>query len=672
VRVGVEVGGTFTDLIAVDEAGNLTATGKVFSTPGDPSDGVMTALHDLEEQQRQGAPLIHGSTVATNSVIERKGARVGLITTLGFRDILETQRQDRERIYDLHYRKAEPLVPRDIVVEVPERVGADAQVAIPLDESAARAAIEDLIARDVTAIAVCLIHAYQNPTHEQRIRALIAEIAPDLHVSLSSDVIAEFREYERTSTTVIDAFVKPVVDRYVEHLEAESSKIGLTGLWMMQSNGGILPGSFARSFPVRTLYSGPAAGVTGAIAVARGAGLSNIITMDMGGTSTDVCLVTDGNPEITSDAFINRLPLKMPMIDIVSVGAGGGSIAWLDSGGMLQVGPQSAGASPGPACYGLGGTEPTTTDANVARGLIRPEHFLGGRHTLDRSAAERAVASLAGQSGLEAGTLAEDIFRISCATMASAIRVVSVERGYDPRDYTLVAYGGAGPLQAASVADELNIDRVLVPPVPGLMSAYGLLVGNFQRDFARTYVQNLREISIADIQRSFADLEANGADQLRQQDIDPSQATKIYGLDMRYRGQGFELTVPIDTSDLNGGNLDEIEARFHDLHRVRYGHSTPGEEVEAVTYRLSMTLEYPKPKPLRVPEEKPREPVSMPVTIGGKPVDCAFYWRPGLRSGDRLDGPAVIEEPTGTTFLPPGWELTVDEHTNLILERTAR
>jgi N-methylhydantoinase A len=669
VRVGVEVGGTFTDLIAVDEQGRVSATGKVFSTPSDPSMGVLDALRDLQANQRTGAPLVHGSTVATNAVIERKGARVGLLVTRGFRDILELQRQDRENIYELHYRKPAALVPRDLVYEIDERLDANGDIVTSLDEESTCQAISVLLERGVTAIAVCLLHAYRNPAHEQRIREIICEIAPDLHASLSSDVVAEFREYERASTTVIDAFVKPVIDRYVDHIETEIAGLGLSGLWMMQSNGGILPGSYARQIPVRTLYSGPAAGVTGATAIARAAGLENVITMDMGGTSTDVCLVTDGRPEITSDAFINRLPLKMPMIDIVSVGAGGGSIAWLDSGGMLQVGPKSSGADPGPACYGLGGTEPTTTDANVDRGLIRPHHFLGGRHLLDREAAERAVSRLADESGLDAPRLAEDIYRISCATMAGAIRVVSVERGYDPRAYTLIAYGGAGPLHAATVADELNISRVLVPPLPGLMSAYGLLVGDFQRDFARTSVRSMKVLDVAGLRGTFESLQRDAIEQLRAQDIDVAAATRTLGLDMRYRGQGFELTVPIETADLAGTDLTGIERRFHDLHRTRYGHSTPGEEVEAVTYRLTMTVAYPKPQPLRTPEETPSDPVTMPIVVDGQPGDCSFYWRAGLRSGQSITGPAVIEEPTATTFVPIGWELTVDEATNLILER---
>jgi N-methylhydantoinase A len=674
VRVGVEVGGTFTDLIAVDDDGQVVATGKVFSTPSDPSEGVLAALRLLATEQRSNAPLIHGSTVATNAIIERRGARVGLLVTSGFGDLLELQRQDRDSIYELHYRKPEPLVPRELVREVPERLLASGDVLIPLDEETTGAAARELLDAGVTSIAVCLLHAYKNPMHERRVREIVDAIAPDAHVSLSSDVIAEFREYERASTTTIDAFVKPVVDRYLAHLEAEAGTLGISGIWMMQSNGGILPGSYAREHPVHTLYSGPAAGVTGALTVARAAGIDDIITLDMGGTSTDVCLVTAGQPEITSDSAIDRIPLKMPMIDIISVGAGGGSIAWLDSGDMLQVGPRSAGAAPGPVAYGLGGTEPTTTDANVARGLIRPEHFLGGRHRLDRQAAEASLGTLAEQSRLDPTRLPEDIYRIACATMSGAIRVVSVERGYDPRGYTLVAYGGAGPLHAAVVAEDLNIDRVLVPPFPGLMSAYGLLVGDFQRDFARTDVAPLATLNVDAIAERFDSILTDAYDQIAAQGIDPADAKPVFGLDMRYRGQGFELTVPIGADDLSGeqaGSLDEIARRFHDLHRTRYGHSTPGEAVEVVTYRVSMVMIYPKPQALRSPEEPRVEPETRPIVIDGEPTNCAFYWRPSLRPGDAFPGPAVIEEPTGTTLVPPNWSLSVDEQTNLRLERNA-
>ena len=668
MRVGVEVGGTFTDLILVNDDGEVVATGKVLSTTEDPAGGVLNALRQLDALQHDGIPLIHGSTVATNAVIERKGARVGLLVTAGFRDILELQRQDRETIYDIHYRKPEPLVSATAVREVPERLDAFGATVVALDDDRTRVAIHELLAAGVTAFAVCLLHSYSNPEHEQRVRSLIEELVPGPEVSLSSEVVAEFREYERATTTTIDAFVKPVVDRYLGRLEDECAERGVSGVWMMQSNGGLLPSSYVRKHPARTLFSGPAAGVAGAIRLASAAGFHDLITMDMGGTSTDVCLVTAGRPEITTEAKIDRLPIRIPMLDIVSVGAGGGSIAWIDSGGMLQVGPRSAGAAPGPACYGFGGEMPTTTDANVARGLIRPGHFLGGQIELDESAASRALEPLAGALQRSTAQLGEDVFRVANAAMANAIRLVSTERGHDPRRYALVAYGGAGPLHAASVAEDLNIRRVLIPPYPGLVSAYGLLVGDFQRDFARTSIRRLKNTTGEEIATEFTELEAIAAAETEEYGIDFGQAQVNRGLDMRYVGQGFELTVPVDMAHMSSvGGLEQLARQFHELHRTRYGHATPGEPVELVTYRLSVTVAYPKPVGLRpvVGDERPTH--VQDIHIDGKPADCTFLWRAGLDPGAEWTGPLVIEEPTATTFVPPSWRMRVDSHGNLIL-----
>lgn len=670
MRVGVEVGGTFTDLILIDDDGLVAATAKVLSTLGDPAAGVLDALRRLDALQLDNLPLVHGSTVATNAILERRGAHVGLLVTAGFRDLLELQRQDRETIYDIHYQKPEPLAGPDVVGEIPERIDAQGTVVIELDEPGARRAIAELVERGVTSFAVCLLHSYRNPEHERRVRALVEEVAPDSDVSLSSEVVTEFREYERASTTTIDAFVKPVVDRYLRRLEAEAAERGISGVWMMQSNGGLLPADYVRRHPARTLFSGPAAGVTGALRLAQAAGLTDIITMDMGGTSTDVCLVTGGRPEITTEAKIDRLPIKIPMLDIVSVGAGGGSVVWIDSGGMVQIGPRSAGADPGPACYGRGGALPTATDANVVRGLIRPGHFLGGQLELDTAAAAAALQPVAARLERSAAQLSEDVYRIANAAMANAIRLVSTERGFDPRAYTLVAYGGAGPLHAAAVADELSISRVLIPPYPGLISAYGLLAGDFQRDFARTTVQPLADARAATLLDGFAALRSEALAEVAEQGVTADQAELDYGLDMRYRGQGFELTVPVAPVHLDGeGGLYQLAADFHGLHRLRYGHATPGEPVELVTYRLSVRVAYPKPAGLRVADAELHAADAQDIIIDGAPLRCQFRWRGALEAGFAAVGPLVIEEATATTFVPPGWQLRVDEHSNLLLTR---
>ncbi|WP_336216790.1 hydantoinase/oxoprolinase family protein [Nonomuraea sp. LPB2021202275-12-8] len=680
MRLGVECGGTFTDLVLLDDAGRLAATGKVFSTPSDPSLAVLEAIGRLEAVDLRSAPLLHGSTVATNAVLERKGPRLGLIVTRGFRDVLELQRHDRDVMYDLHYRKPRPLVRRELVREVPERLDATGKPLVALDEQAVRDAVAELAALGVTSIAVCFLHSYRNPTHEQRVREIVSEVAPALDVSLSSEVVAEFREYERASSTTVDAFVKPTVDGYLSRLERSLAERGMGELSMMQSNGGVVPAAYVRQRPIHVLLSGPAAGVAGAVAVASAAGIDDIVTMDMGGTSTDVCLVTGGRPQITTESMIDRIPVKLSMVDIATVGAGGGSIVGLDPGGMLQVGPRSAGADPGPACYGRGGAEPTVTDANVTRGLIRPGHFLGGRHALDRAAATTALGNLAADvertstpgtpaAGLKRtpAQLAEDVFRIANVVMAGAIRLVSTERGHDPRDHTLVAYGGAGPLHAAAVADELGIKGVLVPPHAGLMSAYGLLSSDFQRRFAVTRVDELAGLAPGELGEVFGELLADARAELAAQGVGPAGVVVEHELDLRYRGQGFELTVPVPP-----GVDPETAARlFHEAHALRYGHSTPAKAVQVVTYRL--TLRVPSTDTalpaVQVDGDVRRE--DLPVVIGGEERTCAFLWRASLPPGYAIAGPAVVEEDTATTFVPPGWTAAVDRATNLVLTRGA-
>ncbi len=670
MRVGIEVGGTFTDLILSGDDGSIVATTKVLSTPDNPALAVIRALEEVLDKAGDGLTLLHGSTVATNAVLERRGARTGLLTTSGFADILDLQRQDRERIYELQYRKPEPLVPRALVGEIDERIAAGGEVIQPLDPAQARAAVERLIEAGVTSIAICLLHSYAHPAHEIQVAEEITAHYPNVYISRSSAVVAEFREYERASTTAIDAFVKPVVQAYLEDVEQQASERGVANVMMMQSNGGLLPARYVRQYPGRTLFSGPAAGVTGAIRVAGEAGIEDIITMDMGGTSTDVCLVTGGQAGMTTDAVIARFPMRVPMLDIETVGAGGGSIAWLDPGGMLQVGPRSAGADPGPACYGFGGEAATTTDANVARGLIRPGHFLGGALDLDVEAARQVVGQVAAETGRDLNQTAEDIARIADVTVSNALRLVSTERGYDPRGYTLVAYGGAGPLHAAGVAAQLNITHVLVPPSPGLLSAYGLLAGAFQRDFARTNVTPLDGPGFANLDAVFAEIREQARDEIRSFGIDPASCDEALALDMRYRGQGYELTLPVTVSELARGTASNLATRFHAFHRQRYGHATPGEPVETVTFRLSLSRPFDAATELRVATGHATEFDTGQIVVDGNDTGCRFYWRASLPPGWRADGPAVIEEPTATTYVPPGWAVGVDDGTNLRLERT--
>ena len=488
VRVGVEIGGTFTDLVAIDDDGTLS-TCKVLSVPPSPAEGALAALDTWGERLDGVEVLVHGSTIATNTVLERTGATTALVVTEGFRDVLEIQRHERTRVYDLYYRKAVPIVPRHLVLEVDERIAADGSVVRPLgDTGRLLGELGRLIEEEhVESVTVVLLNSYRNAMHEEALGRAIRDRFPQVPVSTSVEVLPQFREYERASTTVMSAYLKPVIQRYMDTLRDGLSARAFDGdLHIMQSNGGIFPVAAAQQQAVNVILSGPAAGVVGATRVAAAAGYRNIITLDMGGTSTDVCLVHDGTPRTTVESHIDGLPIVVPMVEIITVGAGGGSIAYVDPGGMLKVGPASAGADPGPSCYGRGGVEPTVTDANVLCGLIRPAKFFGGNLRLRSDLASTALSHLAGALDMEPGALAEGIVRVANSNMMDAIRLASLERGHDPRDYALVAFGGAGGLHACSLAEDLEIGTVLVPRHPGLLSAYGLLVSDFRREFVRT------------------------------------------------------------------------------------------------------------------------------------------------------------------------------------------
>ncbi|HEX3240831.1 MAG TPA: hydantoinase/oxoprolinase family protein [Solirubrobacterales bacterium] len=666
MRVGIETGGTFTDLVVLDEAGEIAHTEKVFSTPANPDEAVADALSRAGAFVSAETPLMHGSTVATNAMIERKAPPIGLVVTKGFADIPVLQRQDREAIYDLDYRKPEPLVEQGNVREVVERVRVDGSVIVELDEASVRAAVEEFVDAGIESVAVCLLHSYRNPAHEQRIAEIFTEIAPQIAVSLSFEVSPEFREYERATTTTVDAYVKPVVGGYLDRIE--QVRDAAADFWVMQSNGGILPAPYARQRPVVMLFSGPAAGVAGATGIARAAGVDNVITLDMGGTSTDVCLIADGDPVVTTHSVLDRLPVRIPMIDIQTVGAGGGSIAWVDSGGMLSVGPQSAGATPGPVCYGRGGTEPTTTDAHVVRGLIRPQGFLGGAGELDVEAASAALTEFGKALDKEPAIVAEDIYDIATANIAHAVRIVSTDRGYDARDFTLVAYGGAGPLHAASVADHLRIDKVLVPAFSGLLSAFGLFEADLQRDFSRTKVAALSELDPADVREVFGSLEQQALAELAAQGIEVEGVSSRCSLDLRYEGQGFDLNMPIDL-DADLADLARLSERFHDLHSTRYGHAPHDDPIELVTYRLTVTKVTAKPSVPRVSPDGSTDREVSSISLGRRQVDCTYVKRSGFPTGETVAGPAVVEDATSTTFVPEGWECTVDEFTNLRLTR---
>ncbi len=672
IRVGVEVGGTFTDWV-VTEGRRVVRVGKVLSTPAHPEVGVMNALAEAGVGLAQLSALVHGSTIATNVVVERKGAVTALLTTAGFRDVIAIQRQAKQRLFDLFYKHPEPLVPRHRVLEVVEKVGPDGAIRQPLALDGVLERLDRLIRGDgVQSVAICLLHSYANPAHEEALERALVERFPGLHVSLSSDVLPRFREYERTSTVVMSAYTKPVVDRYLGQLEQRLAETGFAGhLNIIQANGGSVPAAAIRRHAVKMILSGPAAGVVGAITIAKDAGVPDIITFDMGGTSTDVCLVNGGEAKITSDYKIAGLPLALPMIDIATVGAGGGSIAAADRGGIMQVGPESAGADPGPACYGKGGTSLTVTDANVVLGFIRPHTFFGGRLRLDLDAAHAALRRLAASLAMEPLEAADGVRRLVNFTMAQAMRLVSVERGHDPRDYTIVAYGGGGPLHAVELADELGCAQVLIPYNPGIISAFGLLIADVQQDFLLTRISPAGAATFELLAEHFGELDARARREFDSYEIPWTSVERRYLLDMRYIGQAYELTMPVDEFMTRRAPLAHLTSRFHEFHRSRYGHASGREGVEIVNFRLTAVHRSAVQPASGVGDGVTRAVVvdTAPVRHNGALGACAFYRRDTLPAGFAIRGPAVVEEATATTYVPDGWVGTVVANRNLVIRR---
>lgn len=672
VKLAVEVGGTFTDVVWIDGSGTLR-TQKVPSTPQDPSEGVIEGIrHSVGPGTAPLQTFLHGSTVATNTVLERKGSLTGFVTTRGFGDVLETQRQLRQNVYAVVSHKPQPLISPGHVIEVGERTAADGSVVAPLDEAGVVEDIRRLVQdHGVHTVGVCLLHSYKNPVHERRIRELVIHELRDVTVILSSDVLPTFREYERASSTAMCAYVAKVVDAYIHRLERYlEPRAPLAPLFIMQSSGGVLPSSGVRRRPIEMLNSGPAAGVIGAVRIAGQAGYSNVITFDMGGTSTDVCLVVDGEPALTSDRHVDGLPVAVPSLDITNVGAGGGSIGWVDPGGMLRTGPRSAGADPGPACYGRGGEEATLTDAVVHLGWIRGEHFLGGNMPLQEQRSAEALTMLARPLGVSTTDMAQSIVDIAVNHNSNAVRVVSTQRGYDPQQYALCGYGGMGPLVAALVAEQMRIDRVLVPPHPGLFSAVGLLLADLERTYQRTVFLPIDEGTVPLLLGHFESLQAVAVEEFEPYGHTPlsSQAW----LEMRYVGQGFELLVPFDVESLQSGGHRALISLFHDAHRHRYGTSAPSDAIEIVNCRLVV----------RVPNDgdvlarlwradtlAPPEPDMGDVWLQGKRRRCQFARRSSLAAGYQEEGLMVIEEPTATTLVPPGWRVTVGDVGVLTLDK---
>ena len=677
--VGTDVGGTFTDLTAVDARTGRVVVTKVPSRPRQEAVAVLAGLQALGIASAEVRRLVHGTTVGTNAVLERRGARVALLTTAGFRDLIEIGRTKRNipALFIPTFVRPKPVVARRDRFEVTERLAADGTVLTPLDPASVERALDAALAAPAEAVAVCLLHAYLNPDHEHAVADAAKGRAPGLPVSCSADVVAEYREFERFSTTVLNAYLQPLMEGYLTSLEERLLATGYThGVLTVASSGGMMTTDTARRLPIKTIFSGPAGGVSQACFVGAAAGVRDLITYDMGGTSTDVCLVRDLQPLMTADAMVGAFPVKVSQIDMHTVGAGGGSIAWLDVDGSLAVGPRSAGASPGPAAYGLGGTEPAVTDANVVLGRIGTRRRLGGSIRIDPERARAAVAGLAARMDrpLPVEALAEGIVTIAVARMTSAIREISIQRGHDPRDFTLIAFGGAGPMHALAMADEIGIPRVLVPRHPGNFSALGLLAADIKHDDVRTRVGPLRE-RVDALRAAFAEMEATARGQLEREGFGPEARRLLRSLDLRYRGQAFELNLVLGdaAADTALPPLERIEADFHRQHREAYGHSNPEATVELVNARLTAYGLVPKPAAERpAASDAPLDAALVerrPVWFGGRAHDCRVWDRERLPARAALQGPAIVEEFGATTVVPPGWRGALDEHGNLRFER---
>lgn len=686
MRIGIDVGGTFTDLVLVDDRSGRIWMTKVPTTPKALADGVLAGIEKVLALAGRPARalryLVHGTTIGTNALIERKGARTGLLTTEGFRDVLEIGRIQRpkEGLYDLFVDNPPPLVPRHLRREVRERVGSQGEVVTPLDEATARAAVEALKAEGVEAVAVSLLFSFLNPAHEQRVRELCRALLPETSLSLSSEVAPEFREYERTSTAVLNAYLQPVVERYLAQLlERLAAKYGEVDLRIMQANGGTITAEAARTAAVKTVNSGPAGGVMAGAWIGRLTGDRKLITVDMGGTSFDIGVIEGGIPTVTSDGKFAGYPVKIPIIDIDTIGAGGGSIAWIDKGGVLNVGPQSAGADPGPACYGLGGSEPTVTDANLVLGRVDPAYFLGGEMPLDPELARRAIRTrVAKPLGLSLEEAAAGIIRLVNANMVKGIGVNSIERGLDVREFALIAFGGAGPLHAAELARELAIRRVVVPPYPAALSAFGLLVSDTRHDYVRTIARRQSELQPADLLAAFLALEEAGRAQLARERVPPALQRYAWSTDLRYEGQSYELATPVErTRRMGRGTIERIVARFNALHQQVYAYSSVDEETEFINVRVAAIGRVP---PVRLPRGRPggASPgralkARRPVYFSGTGfVPTTVYERDRLAPGQGVPGPALIEEPASVTVVPPGWGALVDPYRNLVLALRGR
>lgn len=677
--IGVDVGGTFTDFSVFDSETKRLFHYKHSSTPDDPSRSIVSGIHYILESEGIDPVaveyLAHGTTVATNALIEKRGARMGLITTKGFKDLMEIGNQKRPSLYDLLKEKPESLIPSGLKCEVEERLLHDGSVKIPLNEEDVRKAVRFFQEQNVTTIAVCTLFSFINPAHERRIKEIILEEYPEAYVSISSELVSEFREYSRMSTTVLNAYLGPVMKKYVENFQNSVRESGIAvAPYVTQSNGSIISIAETVECPIKTAVSGPSAGVVGATYIGRQCGIDKIITFDMGGTSADISLIKDGKAQVSYERMVEGYPARIPMIDIITVGAGGGSIAAIDEGGALKVGPRSAGAVPGPACYMRGGENPTVTDANILLGKLNRHKILGGRMDVDWNLAYDAIQKkISEKSSLSVEDAAAGIISVVNSNMVRAIRVVSVERGYDAREFTLMAFGGAGPLHACEVARELGITQVLLPPAPGTLCSLGLLMADTRFDLSQSYIMIAAPQNLSEMNRIFSQLTEEGDKMLENEGIAKEDRAFVYSLDCRYERQNYEITVELPTGEITEEVLSGLVEQFHQEHERSYGYYDKKKNIQMVNYRVGAVGTIDKPDLSEHPvKENPQVPVPVEVRkvrFEGSPeyLDTNIYQRTQLPCGCTVSGPAIIEQMDSTSIIPPGWQAYNDPFLNLIV-----
>ncbi len=661
--IGIDTGGTFTDMVMLDPSTGAIRSLKTSSVPSRPGQAIVNALDEGSVPAAEVERFTHGTTVGTNALIERTGCRVALVTTKGFEDTPFIQRINRKVLYDLRWRKPEPLVAsRRLCLGIDERLDASGGEIKGIDEAEVRAVCATMREEGVEAVALCLLFSYVNTDHEDRVRQIIEEELPGVPVSVSYEVAPIWREYERSSTTIADAYLRPLLTRYVASLDASLRDAGMTREWtLMKSNGGAMLSGAAADAPVQTVMSGPAGGMTATEHIAKALGEPDVLTLDMGGTSADVGILVDGKQRHTTEYEIEwGLPAAVPLIDIKSVGAGGGSIAWVDAGGFLRVGPRSAGAQPGPICYGRGGTEVTVTDANLLLGRLDPEYFLAGRMKLDADPLEEALTALGGPMGLDALELAASIVDIANENMASAIKMVSLERGHDPRRFSLLAFGGAGPLHAAGVARLLGIPKVIVPQYPGVFSALGLLLADIRVDKVWTQAFRSNSVDAEVVNRQFERITDRAIAELRQEGFAGEPEVRR-AINMRYFGQNYEHEVEIDAGELDEAALERAFRGFDALHGERYGYMIEGEVIELVSFKVTAIGRRPAVDVTAPPASGHFERSIRPVYVRGTGfVDATVVHRSSLAPGERIAGPAVVEEEGSTLYVEPG--MTLERH----------